>query len=164
MIANTLNVAFIIACLSYEECLDMVANKESFATLIDVNEAAKLQKLIRRKGLRITRFYERSFPYLLFIYTDDSNREEVKKLIECIGKLTQNYLDMVHNLRIPNVMYTTMEISEPVELFTKPPYLGSMILGAIGFLVISGFITDSFLLWLQRRKKSYGKGTLDNFQ
>ena len=85
-------------------------------------------------------------------------------MIECIGKLTQNYLDMVHNLRIPNVMYTTMEISEPVELFTKPPYLGSMILGVIGFLVISGFITDSFLLWLQRRKKSYGKEKRGDFQ
>ena len=135
----------------------MVADGHAYATLIDANEAAVLQKGIREMNLRLVRLIEKALPYLVYIYTDNSNAKQVKSLMTCLRKLSQNNLEMIHSMYIPNIQYTTMELNEAADVFIKPPYIGSIILGIIGILSVAGILVDSLKSWTNQIKHKKGE-------
>ena len=83
-------------CMSYENCLDMVANGSAHSTFVDINIASRMQNTIKERGLVVTRFYSRPFPYWVLFYTGNHNKQKVENLINCINKMTPPAIEMLH--------------------------------------------------------------------
>ena len=145
------------ACTTYEDCLDMVANGKVYATLIDANEASRMQKEIHDRHLRITKLIERPYPYLVFFYINDQNRAKIKKLVNCLDTVSQVFIDMLKAHFIPKIRYTTMEVVDPVRLFTVEPYVGAIMVAIIALFSLVGVVTDSFSQWYGKHRGQRGK-------
>ena len=137
--------------------MDMVSRGEAYATLIDIIEAATLQTLIREKKLRITHLVQRPYPYLVFFYTDDTNRDDVQKMISCLDKLSPSFMAMKISDYIPNMEYTKMDIDNPLESFTEAPYTGLVIVAVIIALGLGGFMIDFLQMRHAKNKQKNGK-------
>ena len=146
-----------IACTAYEDCLDMVASGKVYATLINVNEASRMQKEIHARHLRITKLIERPYPYLVFFYTNDENKAKIKKLVQCLDTVSQVFMDMLKAHFIPKIQYTTMEIVDPFRLFTVKPYVGAVMVAIIALLSLVGILTDVFCQWYAKHHGRHGK-------
>ena len=146
-----------LACNAYEDCLDMVASGKAYATLVDANEAARLQDEIRKRDLRITKLIERPYPYVVFFYVDDNNRANIQKMMQCLDTLSPVYIEMLKSDSIPEIQYTTIEVVDPVELFTGEPYIGSIIVVIILVLSVAGVLTDAFSKRQEKQRRNQGQ-------
>ena len=146
-----------LACNAYEDCLDMVASGKAYATLVDANEAARLQDEIRKRDLRITKLIERPYPYVVFFYVDDNNRANIQKMMQCLDTLSPVYIEMLKSDSIPEIQYTTIEVVDPVELFTGEPYIGSIIVVIILVLSVAGVLTDAFSKRQEKQHRNQGE-------
>ena len=83
----------------------MVSRGDAYATLIDANEASNMQKRIYDKHLRITKLIERPYPYLVFFYTNDENREKINRMMQCLDTVSHVFIEMLKRHYIPKIKY-----------------------------------------------------------
>ena len=142
MVAQKTTTKTVHECFNYTHCLDLVVKRTAYSTLIDANQAASMQEEINEKNLRITSMIQKQFTSFLYFYKSEENEKEVQYVMNCLNNLTIESREMIHNLYIPVIHYTTSEVEGPLEFFKEPPYIGFIIVGIIGGLCLIGCIID----------------------
>ena len=138
----------------------MVANGDTYGTLIDANEAANMQQKIREKDLRISHINAKPYPSYVYFYMTEQNKAVNHKTWDCLGKVAPITISMLTNFFVPTIHYTTTEIKGPKSFFTESPYTGSIILGILGVLMLIGGIIDFVTVCCRERNTKQGKKDL----
>ena len=135
----------------------MVASGKAYATLIEAHKASWMQEKIQEKNLRINKFISHPNPYILFFYIDEENEQRIKRLVQCLESISKTYLMMIMGDFFPTIRYTSMEVVDTAQLFTKEPYIGSILIVTIIILSVAAVLTDVLSHWYKKRHHNRGK-------
>ena len=151
MIAETLTANDKIqTCNSSYQCLIRVADSKTYATLMSSNEAATMQDTILNRKLRIVKNLNKYYSPLLYFYATEENLEGVTNITDCLDKIAPQSLKMIQDLYVPVIEYVPVEDNDIKDMFLKSPYLFTVMLVVIFFVVIVGCIMEIFSLRKRR--------------